>query len=97
MNNNKKKKLKRSLLAISASLAIATACYGTDHVYHPNYEIIAENPTGAFARYSYGYIYIGNKTYLASLKNIQEGDILVEDHRFNTIDPNMKIYSSSHQ
>ncbi len=89
-----KKILKRKLLAISASLVIATAYFGTDHVYHPNYEIIAENPTGAFARYRNGYIYIGNKTYLASLKNIQEGDILVEDQRFNQYDPNMKIYYS---
>ena len=88
-----KKKLKRRLLALSASLIIATTYYNIDHVYHPVYEIMDENPCGPFGCYSCGYIYIGTKTYLNSLTNITENDILVEDQRFSK-DPNMKIYSS---
>ena len=88
-----KKKLKKKLLAISASLILITTYGSIDYQYHPNYEIVNEQPCGPFGCYSCGYIYIGNKAYLNSLTNIGENDILVEDQRF-TEDPNMKIYSS---
>ena len=88
-----KKQLKRKLLAISASLVILASYYNVDHVYNPTYEIMDENSNGPFACYSCGNIYIGSRSYLNSLSNINENDILVEDQRF-TEDPNMKIYSS---
>ncbi|MBQ4032194.1 MAG: hypothetical protein II625_10605 [Bacilli bacterium] len=88
-----KKKMKRKILAISASILILTTYYNIDHVYHPSYEIMDENPCGPFGCYSCGYIYIGDKEYLSSLTNLTENDILVEDQRFSS-DPNMKIYSS---
>ena len=87
------KKTKRKLMAISAALILSTTYMSIDHEYHPNYEIIAENPCGPFGCYSCGYIYIGSKAYLSSLTNLTEDDILVEDQRFSS-DPNMKIYSS---
>ena len=86
------KKTKRKLMAISAALIIGTTYISVDHEYHPNYEIVAEQP-GPFGCYSCGYIYIGSKAYLSSLTNLSEDDILVEDQRFSS-DPNMKIYSS---
>ncbi len=89
-----KKKLKKQLLAISAALVLASTYYNIDYVYHPTYEIINENPAGPFACYSCGNVYIGTRTYLCSLPNITEDDILVEDQRFDRQDPNMKIYSS---
>ena len=92
--NNKKKNYKRKLLAFSTALILATTYASTDYIYHPNYEIINEEPRGPFGCYSCGYIYIGSKSYLKSLTNITENDILVEDQRYNREDPNMKIYSS---
>jgi len=91
MNN---KKLKRKLLAISASLVLLTTYYNIDYVYHPSIEIMDENACGPFGCYSYGNVYIGSRSYLRSLTNLTENDILVEDQRFDSDDPNMKIYSS---
>ena len=90
----KRRDLKRSLLAVSAALVVMTSYYSIDHVYHPSYEIVCENQSGPFAKYSKGCIYIGSNTYLNSLTNINEYDILVEDQRFNLKDPNMKIHAS---
>ena len=87
------KKLEKKILAIIATLVFLTTYNCVDYEYHPNYEIVEENPCGPFACYSYGNIYIGSSKYLKNLTNITENDILVEDQRFST-DPNMKIYSS---
>jgi len=90
MNN---KKIKKKLLAISTALVLLTAYSSIDHLYQPNYEIVEENPSGPFGCYSCGYIYIGSLTYLKSLTDITENDILVLDQRYKA-DPNMKIFSS---
>ena len=88
-----KKKIKKKLLAVSAALVLLTTYGSIEHDYNPQYQIIDEQPCGPFGCYSCGYIYIGSKSYLASLTDINENDILVEDQRFSS-DPNMKIYSS---
>ena len=89
--DKKRRRLKRSLLALS--MAILLVSYGSyEHVYHPNYEILDEKDL-AFARYSRGKIYIGDKCFLEGICP-NEGDILVLDDRFDD-NPDMKIYSSS--
>ena len=89
-----KKKAKRRLLAFSTALLIATTYYNIDYVYHPSYEIYANDEDKAFGSYSKGNIYIGPLWYLKSLDNINEDDILVQDQRFNISNPNLKIFSS---
>ncbi len=88
-----RKKFEKRILAITATLVFLTTYSCVDYKYHPNYEIVKENPCGPFGCYSYGNIYIGSKKYLKSLTDLTENDILVEDQRFSN-DPNMKIYSS---
>jgi hypothetical protein len=85
--NNKKKKI--IVTSIAAALILS---YPYKHKYKKNYNILDEDG-GAFASYSDGLIYIGNRDYLLSLDNINEGDILVEDQRYFE-DPNMVIYNS---
>lgn len=48
----------------------------------------------AFARYSKGLVYIGDKEYISDVENnVDENDILVLDERKKD-DPNIKIFSS---
>jgi len=90
MNENKKKWRRRMLIA---GMTIALLTYGGyEHFYVPQYEIMDES-SQAFATYSQGRIFIGNIRFLASIKDLQKGDILVLDQRHND-DPNMKIISS---
>ena len=90
MDKNKKQ-WRRRMLIIGTTLALL-AYGGYEHVYVPQYEIMDES-CQEFACYSQGRIFIGNKSFLARLKNLREGDILVLDQRDGD-DPNMKIISS---
>lgn len=60
------------------------------HKYKSNYKILDNSE--AFASYSDGLIYIGDKDYINSL-SVNDCDILVIDER-NSIDPNMIICDS---
>ena len=93
MNNLDKIKIKKKLLLIyifTSLLAINSYEAKTNKNY--NYEILTDQE--AFASYSKGLIYIGDKEYLDSLKNINEYDILVEDCRDSKTNPEMKVHSS---
>ena len=84
---------KRNKIIALGALAALLAYHGIDYQYTPNYEIYDENDD-AFGRYSKGKVYIGNTEYLESLKNINEDDILVLDHRYGE-NPFMKVYNSN--
>ncbi len=88
---NKKITILRRTLIVGALLALLSYHF-IDFQDNPTYEIIEECDE-AFARYSKGKIYIGNKEYLNSLKCINENDILVEDLR-DSKDPDFKIHNS---
>ena len=93
MNNLEKIKNRKKLLLIYLSVSLlAMGSYNakTNETY--NYEILDEEE--AFASYSKGLIYIGDKEYLDNLENINEYDILVEDNRDSEKDPDMIIHSS---
>ena len=62
---------------MGALLALLTY-HCVDYEYKPTYEILDECDE-AFARYSKGRIFIGSKEYLASLEDVNDTDILVED------------------
>ena len=51
------------------------------------------NIVGYFKEYQRGIVYIGDESFLESIANIGENDILVLDARDDE-DPNMKVYSS---
>ena len=90
MDENKKKWRRRMLIA---GMTLSLLAYGGyEHVYVPQYEIMDES-SQEFACYSQGRIFIGNRRFLTSIKDIQKGDILVLDQRHSD-DPNMKIISS---
>ncbi len=90
MDENKKKWRRRMLIA---GTVLALLLYGgCEHVYVPQYEIMDES-VQEFACYSQGRIFIGNKRFLRSIKDLKMGDILVLDQRDGD-DPNMKIISS---
>ena len=86
----KKKLDKRKVFAGLGVALVLTFPY--KHKYKSNYTIL-NKPDGAFASYSDGLIYIGDKYYINSLDNINDGDILVIDERYKK-DPNMVICSS---
>ena len=86
----KKKIDKRKFFAGLGIVLVLTFFY--KHKYKSNYTILDESDE-AFASYSDGLIYIGDKYYINSLDNVNDGDILVIDER-NNIDPNMVICSS---
>ena len=83
--------IKRRLLLLGCIIFLLNH-YSYDYEYHPHYEILSEDDL-AFARYSLGKIYIGDKCFIDSICP-EEGDILVEDDRFGT-NPDMKIYYSN--
>ena len=86
------KKLKKALVLLGI-LILLMKFYSHDYEYNPQYEI-TETSDDAFATYSKGKIYIGNKSFLLSiLDKIEEGDIIVLDQR-NSKNPNMKIITS---
>lgn len=86
--------IKKKLLLISALIVLLNVNHNNyNHIYNPSYEIL-EIQDDAFAKYSLGNIYIGNKNYLEGLTDLNENDILVLDER-NSSDPNMKIYGSA--
>ena len=86
-----KKKWKRRLLMLSCVILLLS--YQYEHTYDPQYEILNEDD-GAFASYSDGLIYIGDKYYLDHLDSLSEGDILVEDLRNKKSDPDLKVIDS---
>ena len=86
-------KLKRRLAILGIFIALGTYC-ATDPIYHPQYEIL-DSRCEAFAEYSCGKVYIGNKSFLKKAYcHAEDGDIFVEDQRHSEEDPNMKIYAS---
>ena len=87
-----KNKDKKKLLLLAGASCLLIAAYPYKHVYHPNFEIL-DDSENAFAKYSYGYVYIGDEEYLNSLTNVNNNDILVLDER-NTSKPNMSVYHS---
>ena len=85
-----KNKWRRKLAALGAFIALASFVH--DHKYDSsNYAILHDDE--AYACYSDGLIYIGDKEFLESVCP-EKGDILVLDGRFDDIDPDMKIYDS---
>ena len=85
---NKKRK---RILALAASLIfLGHLSYGYKNT--SRYEITDSAHSLAFAKYSKGLVYIGSKTFLATIIP-QKNDVLVLDSR-DEKDPDMKIFSS---
>jgi hypothetical protein len=85
-----KKNTKKILYATAACLVLTS--YLSKKEYHPKYTILNEE-NGPFASYSNGLVYIGDKEYLSSLKNVSSTDILIRDER-DIDDPNIAIINS---
>lgn len=83
------KKYNKRLILISI-LILLLGSYISKHKYKPKYEILADSD--AFASYSNGLIYIGDKEFLNSIE-VNDGDVLILDER-DLEDPNMCIYNS---
>ena len=83
----KKKKLAYALV-VGASFAVISA-FPSNYDYNPCYEITENNL--AYARYSLGYVYIGDQNFLNSI-DAKENDILVLDEREENL--NVKIINS---
>lgn len=87
-------KLRKTLFAIGSSFVIMSLL-AHEHKYEPNYEIIADEESDAFATIGDLTVYICSSR--KEIKNMQdiasENDILIADER-NTQDPNMIIYDS---
>lgn len=75
-------KLKKAIVILAATYVVLT-CTGSGREYNPNYEINhSDEDTKPFATYEDGDIYIGNQTYIDSIKDkVDEDDILVVDKR----------------
>ena len=80
-------KIKYVLLVGASIVCVSVA--KEPYKYHPNYEILDEND--AYAKYSEGYVYIGDEEYLKGIK-FKPGDVLVLDEREEK--KNMKIINS---
>lgn len=75
-------------------LLLVISSYHKDYEYHADYEILSEDSDSlAYAKYRDGLIYIGDREFLSCI-DCHEGDVLIEDQRYNLLNPNMKIYSS---
>ena len=62
----------------------------TPHVYNPHYRVADGKPY--YATYSNGRVFIGDPTYLESIKSeITPQDIIVVDNRKDPTDPNMEV------
>lgn len=85
-------KTKKKLIVLALGLSLVGSYLNYDQLQTPTC-IFCEEDDKAFARYSKGKVYIGSKSFLASLDSVNENDILVEDNR-NDDDPDMKIYNS---
>lgn len=82
------KKYNKRLIFISV-LILLLSSYLSKHKYKSKYEILDDK---AFASYSNGLIYIGDKEFLESIE-VNDGDVLILDER-DLEDPNMSIYNS---
>lgn len=82
--------LKKGLLLLTTSFVLIT----TNSNHYIKINRITNDNIEAFAKYSNGYIYIGDKEYLNNLTNIKETDVLIEDQRSNKNDPDMIIHDS---
>lgn len=87
-----KTKDKKRILLLAGASCIIIAAYPYKHIYHPSYEILGDDAK-PFAKYSLGYVYIGDEEYLDSLKNLNDTDVLVLDER-RSEKPNMSVYHS---
>ncbi len=85
------KRRRRKILALAALLIVLTRL-SSSKKHDPQYELIEDEASLAFASYSQGLIYIGSETLLRSIEP-RENDILVLDQR-DAKDPNMKIINS---
>ncbi len=84
---------KRKKILFTSILLFLLSFYHEDYEYHADYEIISKDDSLAYAKYRNGLIYIGDRDFLSCI-DCEEGDILIEDQRYNELNPNMKIYSS---
>ena len=92
--NMKNLELKKSIFVLTASIVLLT-CTASGRDYEPAYEIYEEEDgLSPYASYEDGDIYIGNQTYIDSIKEeVDRKDILVVDKRANE-DPDMCILNS---
>ena len=67
--------------------------HSVDYTYNPNYEVV-DLSNDYFAKYSKGRVFIGDLSFLLSLEDLEENDILVLDDRYGN-NPNMKVLNSS--
>ena len=81
------RKIKYLLLVGASILCVSTT--KEPYKYHPNYEILDNYK--AYAKYSNGYVYIGDEEYLKGIK-FKPGDVLVLDEREEK--KNIKIINS---
>ena len=76
---------------VTTATIFTVAYFNNDYNYNPTYEILDESDD-AYAIYPKGKVYIGDKKYIESLRDVKDTDILVEDQRKTR--ENMKIVSS---
>lgn len=78
-------KLKKAIVILAASYVILT-CTASGRDYNPNFDLSQEEEFGKpFATYEDGDIYIGDQTYIDSIKDkVEKDDVLIVDKR--TID-----------
>jgi len=82
------KKWQKTLIGLGIFIALCS--YSLDNSYDTSaVEIVNED---YYATYSDGAVYIGDRCFLDGV-NCNEGDILVEDLRYND-DPDMKVINS---
>lgn len=82
---------KKFFLVVSMITLLSVNQYMKDD-YDVQYEILSEDED-AFARYSNGLVYIGDKDYINSLKNVDENDVLVIDLR-DSDNPDLQVVDS---
>lgn len=82
---------KKILIFLLSALLISPKLVSC-HEYKPDFSIVSEGD--AYGKYRNGYVFIGNKAFLESIKDmVSENDILVLDDR-DSDDPDMMIYNS---
>ena len=82
------KKWQKTLIGLGIFIALCS--YNLDNSYDTSaVEIVNED---YYATYSDGAVYIGDRCFLDGI-DCNEGDILVEDLRYND-DPDMKVINS---
>ena len=87
----KKLRRKKIVIFLLAALLISPK-FAKCHEYIPEFSIIEEGD--AYGKYRNGYVFIGNRKFIESIKDmVGDQDILVLDDR-DSDDPDMMIYNS---